>query len=228
MKKIILIISIVVLVFIIFFSSLFIKKSFLTSLSNFLNHYFKTDFYKENISLKLENENLKAQIQKGQIFAQQDYGLSLGKKYFPARIFSTYPFNVKDVLIIDKGLSQGVKKGMTAVLDESILIGQVNDVFENSSNVRTVFDPDWQISVKIGEEKINGFFQGGNEPKITLIEKEIKVGDPVFTASKDFPLDLKIGEIKEIREKTKGVFQEAVIEAPYNVNELESIYLVKE
>ena len=219
-----------VLIVLVFATGFFIEKKSLSDRFNFSAFLSAKNISEEIKSLKTENEILKAQIQKSQIFCLNNgaFLTTAPKNLLSSRIFSNYPFNVKNILSINEGIHAGVKKGLAATLGENIFIGQVSEVFENSASVRTVFDPDWQLAVKIGTDKINGLFKGGNEPKIILIEKPVKIGDPVFTAGPGVPLDLKIGEISEIRESSGGVFKEAIIKVPYNINQLETVNLLKE
>ncbi|MDI6717761.1 MAG: rod shape-determining protein MreC [Patescibacteria group bacterium] len=220
MKKIFLIPITIVLIIFTFFTGVLINKNFLIFSANFLKNYFKTDLYRENISLKFENESLKAQLQK-----TVDFEANRDSIYISAKIFSTYPFNIKNSLLVDKGLKQGIQKNMTVLVSEGILLGRVEEASDNSSIIQTIFDSNWKMPVKIGEEKTNGLFEGGNDPKITLIEKPVKSGDVVFTASKDFLLNLKIGEIREIKQDNSGIFKEAFVDIPYSVNELNEVYL---
>ena len=117
---------------------------------------------------------------------------------------------------------------MVATVGENILFGQVTDVFENFSVIQTIFDPAWQLPVRIGKEEINGLFKAGNEPKVILIEKEkqIQTDDIVYSASQEFPYGLKIGEVAEIKETAAGVFKEAVLKMPFNVGELREIKIL--
>lgn len=227
MKRIILGILTVVLIIFVFFTNFFIEKNSTIQFFSFVKNYLHVDLYKENNSLKIENENLRAQLQKLQIFYSESDSLKkLNEKYVSAKIFSTYPFNIKNILTVDKGADNNVKKDEVVVINANIFLGQVSDVSKNSASIRTVFDPDWQLPVKIGENKTNGLFKGGNDPKITLIEKSVKVGDGVFLASMDFPLYLKIGDISQINEGTGGVFKEALIQMSYNLGELENVYIL--
>jgi cell shape-determining protein MreC len=223
MKRIILAILIVVLIILIFFTDFFIEKNSLVRFFSSIGNYAKTDLYQENNLLKIENENLKAQLQKFQIFYSENTPLNdMGKNYLPTRIFSTYPFNVKNILTVDKGADDNISKDSVVVVNKDIFLGQVSDVSKKSS----IFDPNWQLPIKIGENKVNGLFKGGNDPRITLIEKSVKIGDGVFLVSKDFPLYLKIGDIRQIDESTGGVFKEASIQVPYNLGELETVYIL--
>lgn len=230
MKKIFLIIGTVILIILTFFTAIFIRKDFINTAVSFLKSSLKGDLYQENLSLKIENENLKAQIQliKSDNHLNNFVSSPIFINSISAKIFSTYPFNIKDVVEIDKGQNDGVKKNMIAIIGEDILFGQVINLADKSSQIRTIFDSNWQLPVKIGDQKVNGLFKGGNDPKITLIEKSVNIGDGVFVSSKDFPMNLKIGEIKDIKNDAGGIFKEAIIKTPYNLNEVERIYLIRQ
>lgn len=211
---------IIVLAATVYFGGFFIKKE---------------KAFDENLRLKQENEELRAQIYKLQT---TDYGLktkdcglrTADKNYLSVKVFSEYPFNIKNKITVNAGEKQGIGKSASAVLKDNILVGEVVEVFKNYSVVKTIFDPTWQVSVRIGKEETNGLFQGGAEPKVVLIDKEkpLQVGDVVYSASVGFPYGLKIGEVKEIRENSAGVFKEALLKMPFNPAELREINLIVE
>ncbi|MBI3638525.1 rod shape-determining protein MreC [Candidatus Wolfebacteria bacterium] len=215
MKKYVFLFVIVILVFLTYFTDFFISK--------------KRSF-DENLALKQENQELRAQIQKNSILNSGSGFLNSGaNKNLKARVFSVYPFNIKNQLTIDVGESRGVKKSMAVTLGENILVGQTKEVFADSSVVQTIFDPKMQLSVRIGEGQVDGLLQGGNEPKIILVEKTkpISVGDFVFSANADIPYGLKVGEIYKINENSAGVFKEIILNIPFSINELREVNVVK-
>ncbi len=197
--------------------------------TTYLTNFFvsKQRSFDENARLKQENENLKAQIQESQIPSLGSPSLS--DSSLTAEVFSTYPFNAKNQIAINAGAKQGVKKSMTATIGGNILLGQVINVFENYSVVQTIFDPNFQLPVRIGDQQIDSLFQGGNEPKLSLIEKTkpVKTGDIVYSASQEFIYGLKVGEVAEIRESSAGVFKEATLTMPFNINELREVNLLQ-
>ena len=223
MKRIVLISLTAVILIVTFFSGIFIPKRAFVASVNFAKHYLKTDFYQENVLLKLQNENLKAQLQRAQDVPEASVDHRSAR--MQASVFSTYPFNMKDVIAIDRGSDDGVSSAMVATVADSILLGQVTSVDEHSAVIRTIFDSHWQLPVRIGPDNINGLFEGGNDPKVVLVEKPIKVGDGVFSAAKEFPMGIKIGEIKEIKEEAGGIFKEATIRTPYTIGEVRVVYL---
>lgn len=223
MKRGILIGLILVLVFIVFFTDFFIPRISFYKLVDFINSFFvRGDIYQENLLLKQEIENLKAGIVSG-VKCQVP-----GNGHLMAKIFSTYPFNIKNTITLNVGAEQGVIEGMAVTVGENILLGRIVEIFEEKSVARTLFDPQWQIPVRIGGEEIDALLTGGLEPKITLLEKSqlIKTGDAVYSASADFPYGLKIGEIAEIKETSSGVFKEATLKIFYNISDLRGAYVI--
>jgi len=206
---------------------LFIALIIFLAGATYLTNFFikKERSFDEILRLKQENEELHVQIQK---LSTVNCQISNVNGYLTAKVFSTYPFNVKNQITINAGEKQGIKKMMVAVLEKDILVGQVTEVFENYSVVRTIFDPDLQLPVRIGKEEINGLFKAGNEPKVILIEKEkqIQINDVVYSASQEFIYGLKIGEVAEIKETVAGVFKEAVLKMPFNVGELREVKIL--
>jgi len=215
MRRYLLIALIIFLAGIIFLTNFFIKKERSVN---------------EILRLKQQNENLKAQIQELQALKMNaPTSINHSLSVITAKIFSTYPFNIKNKITINAGEKQGVKELMTATVGENILLGQVVEVFESFSVIKTIFDPAWQSPVGIGEKEIDGLFQGGNELRVTLISREmpVKTGDIVYSSSREFSYGLKIGEVIEVRETAAGVFKEAILRAPFNVNELREVNIIK-
>lgn len=198
---------------------------FLAGITYFTVFFIKKErSFDENSRLKQENEELWARVQKLQMSNNQELTTN-DNHYLTAKVFSTYPFNIKNQITINIGEKQGIKKLAQAVLGKDILVGQVLEVFENYSIVKTIFDPTWQLPVRIGKDEIIGLFHGGGEPKVVLIDKEksIQARDIVYSVSSEFSYGLKIGEISEIKETSAGVFKEAILKMPFNVNELRTI-----
>ncbi len=169
-------------------------------------------------NLRLENASLRAQILE----------LSIGVVPFQsdtlaAKVFSSYPFNNKSLLSINRGREQGIREGMPITVSDQILVGQVSQVFKNYSLVKTVFSSDWEIPVRIGEKKVPALLIGGPELKLTMIvnDKPIVDGQAVFAAKTDLPYGLKIGEVINVtNDSATGVFKEAGVKLDYDFNDL--------
>ncbi|MCX6702514.1 MAG: rod shape-determining protein MreC [Candidatus Wolfebacteria bacterium] len=211
MRNYIIVALIVVLVFVTYFTDFFFAR---------------TGGSSEVEALRQENQDLLAQIQRYAMpnFKQSD----LEQKSISARVFSVYPFNVKNLITVDIGEKAGIRPSMPVASNGNILIGKVKDVYSETSVIQTVFDPGMQLSVRIGKDQVDGFFQGGSEPKITLVEKSksVGVGDFVYSAGSDFPYGLKIGEVSDIKESSAGIFKEIGLKMPFNISELREVNIL--
>lgn len=145
-----------------------------------------------------------------------------------ASVYSSFPMNHKHLLAINAGGVDGVRPGMPVTLEGNILVGQVIEVSENQSLVRTIFDKDWSLPVRIGSAEHDALLAGGQDPKLTLIDKdqEINVGDLVISAKKDIPYGLKVGEIAEVHDLVAHSFKEAGLLFPYNSKDLRKVVVL--
>ncbi len=179
----------------------------------------------EQKELQLENKDLKARL-----WRLEKTQSNNNSSIISAKIHSRYPFNDKSIISISAGKQSGVSPGMAVTVKEGLLIGKVTKAFSRYSLVETIFNPDWQLPIRIGEAEIESLLTGGSELKVTLIAKDKKLesGDRVFAASKDFPYGLTIGDLEILKPgSSAGVFHEAVVKVPYNLNELSDVRVIK-
>ena len=151
-----------------------------------------------------------------------------GREALIARVYSTYPFNHRNFLTVSAGYADGVTPGMAVTADGNFLLGQVAEVFEHTSNVRTIFDKNWTISVRLGAKAADALLVSGQEPQLTMIDKKAEVEDdaPVYSASRDFPYGLKMGTVKNIQDPGVIAFKQAELELPYQLNDLKEVAIL--
>ena len=145
-----------------------------------------------------------------------------------AKVHSTYPTNNRGLVSVNAGSDEGVREGMPVTVDGFTFLGITEKVGKNWSSVRTRFDTGWQLPVKVGGDAVDALLIGGREPRLTLIVKSGKVGDgdSIYTASKEVPYGLKIGEVKGVLGNSGSAFQEAGVILPYDANLSEVLILL--
>lgn len=145
------------------------------------------------------------------------------------KVYSSYPFNSKGEIAIAAGENLGLVPGDTIVIGGNILVGRVRSVFKSSSIVTTIFDPSWEVQVRIGESEIDALMQGGNELRLTLIpaDKYIEEGDLVVSAGENLPYGLEIGFVGKIVSMSGDVFQETIIEPNLKIKDLRDVTLYR-
>jgi len=191
-------------------------KFFGASLVGGFAGYFSNDNELRNriAELEKENEDLKVQIFNQNIAIENS-----------VKVYSSYPFNGKKDIVIAAGTDKGVKKDNVITSGKNVLVGKVKEVLDSSSVVNTIFDPDWEIAVRIGEKQVDALFHGGNELKVGLIpsDADISVGQMVMTSGSGLPYGLEIGKIKEIKTFAGNPFKEAVVEPKIRLSELKDV-----
>ena len=220
--------SIVILIF--FRNNLW---SFLTNLKNPADSQIIQNLKLENEKLKKENQEQEELHSVRQFYIELE-NLKRGDsnilrfQYLPAQIYSRYPFNDRNLIVINVGSADDLREGLPVLAREGILLGRVSSVKRTQSEIQTIFDSNWRSSVGIGNTRIKAVLKGGFTPKLELIAKdeEILQGDDIFNLSPDFPLNLKIGNIKNLESTTDNLWRSANLEIPYKIDELNEVLLV--
>jgi len=111
----------------------------------------------DDATLAAQNDALRAQLASLQILSAQLPTSSPNE--IRAMVYSRYPLNFKNELLVNAGSNDGVAAG-AAVIFQGMLIGQVRTVFPNESLVQTIFDNNLKMPVRVGASGTNGLLQG--------------------------------------------------------------------
>ncbi|MEK7192354.1 MAG: rod shape-determining protein MreC [Patescibacteria group bacterium] len=149
------------------------------------------------------------------------------RRFLRAKIYSTYPFNHRNLIGINAGAREGVKEGMAVTVNGKILLGKITEVSPHFSLAVTLYDSSWSSPVRIGDKEIDALLVGGQEPVLTTIDKSetVKIGDSIYSASRDFPYGFKIGFIKNFSNLPTKTFQESGISFDYNFGSLREVLI---
>jgi rod shape-determining protein MreC len=155
----------------------------------------------------------------------------------PATVIGRNPDRWHEMIIIDKGKSNGIKKNM-AVVTSSGLIGKIKSVTQFSSTVQllSAMDPKNRISAVIqGETEVFGFVQGFDDKQKLLLVKaipsgaKIEKGQAVITSGLGgvFPKGLTIGKVVEVKPDQYGLNQTAYIKPGADFYDIENVIVIK-
>jgi rod shape-determining protein MreC len=169
----------------------------------------------EVTALQQENASLRVQL----------FDQSLTSPTNTVEVYSDYPLNSKQEILIAAGSNEGVKEGDVVTWGSNVLIGKVITVLGDSSIVSTVFDPSWQMAVRIGSSQIDGLLQGGVSPTVTLIPQngQINVGDMVIAAASGFPYGMEVGVVENISDTPNSVFRQAALQTEVDISDLRNV-----
>lgn len=177
-------------------------------------------------NLTAENEALLAQID-----ALQSVASAIPTStdaYLRAVVYSRYPLNFRDELLINAGANEGVAAGK-AVVFQGVLIGTVEKVFADSSLVMTVFDANFKMPVRVGSQGFDGLFTGGAYPEVVSIKKTAALapGDIVYTAAPDLPYGMPIGIVQATSTSPDDLFQSASLGFAYDMNTIQTVLVAR-
>ena len=176
--------------------------------------------------LAAENESLAAKLAELSVVA--DELPTSSPDTVRAMVYSSYPLNFKDELMVNAGTVDGVAAG-DAVVFRSNLIGAVAQTSAHSSAVQTIFDPDFKLPVKIGAKGYDALLIGGSYPMIESIAKTAIVaqGDIVVSAAAGMPYGIAIGTIGNAALAPDSLFEEAPLSFPYDIGAVQTVEIVK-
>ncbi|MDR7237396.1 rod shape-determining protein MreC [Neobacillus drentensis] len=265
-RLIILLVSIIVLVALIGFSlrersklswpEQFVKdttgwvQSLVSKPTHFVAGFFENlqdlqDTYGENKELKSRIENLvnlEAQVQE-LTKDNQELRDILGEKTtlrdfkpLPATVIGRNPDRWHEMIIIDKGKLNGIKKDM-AVVTATGLIGKVKNVTQFSSTVQllSAMDPKNRISAVVqGKKDVYGFVQGFDDKRKLLLIKaipsgsKVEKGQTVVTSGLGgvFPKGLMIGKVVDVRPDQYGLNQTALVKPGADFYDIENVIVI--
>jgi len=145
-----------------------------------------------------------------------------------AEVYSHYPFSDRDAFAINKGSVAGIREGMPVLTEAGALVGKIRRVTRMQAEVETLFSPNWNSSVVIGETKIKALVKGGAPPTITFIARGaiVKTNDVVRNVLPDFPLFTPVGTVGSVDSKESAAWITATLEPLYEPEGLETVIIL--
>jgi rod shape-determining protein MreC len=180
----------------------------------------------DDATLAAENQALKAEIAKLQVVQSQLPQAPAG--YIRAMVYSRYPLNFKNEILLDAGSNQGVVAGK-AVMFQGIFIGVVKNVFKDESLAQTVFDSSFRIPVRLGRGGFDGLLEGGSYPRVSSVSKSAPINehDIVSTAAAGLPYGLPVGTVSATSTSGDNLFQQAVLSFGYDINNIQTVLIAQ-
>lgn len=142
-------------------------------------------------------------------------------------VYSRYPFNLKNEILVAAGSESGIKAGDAAFFQGSIL-GVVEKVFAKTALVQTIFDARFKAPVRIGTEGTDALLVGGTEPQLTLIPSDAKVSpnDQVYSAGETLPYGSELGALQGLTDSANTLFREGGLKVFYNPAAMNEVTIV--
>ncbi len=185
---------------------------------------------KENISLRLQTEEFQILKKENQ---QLKEALNLKKTreidLVGADILSFSPSGWQRHLLINAGEDKGLQKGLLAIDTKGHLIGKITEVKKNFSTLTMANDPNFSLSVFVGEAS-TGLLKGNlTGAKILYIESKDKVkkGDRVWVKPPSCPSPIIIGKVKNVKKRKSALFCDITVELAHQSAFFNKVFVIK-
>lgn len=198
-------------------------------------------------ALTSENQILRSQLSKSQSLTADDKALRdqfaqtkiNPLSLLPAKVVGFPSFIPGETdptfLVLDKGLSDGVKVGSAVILNDD-LVGKVILAESSYSKVALVTSQD-TFSAKTGKSgEILGVAKGQGSSILldnVLLSQNLIKGDLVLTKGdlnengQGYPPDLVVGKIVSIEKKPSDLFQKAEVQSFVNFKNLSTVFILR-
>jgi len=147
-----------------------------------------------------------------------------------ARIIGKDPSQWFKTIIIDRGSSDGVERGMPVVTVEGI-VGQVMNTSPHYAKVLLANDPNSAVDALVQKNRVQGIIKGDGKGFIlyyVLRNNEVHQGDVIVTSGLGgvFPKGLPIGTVTKVIKTRRGMFQKIEVEPAVDFSQLEYVIIV--
>lgn len=195
----------------------------------------------DNQALSEENERLRAQVARLQ---ESDTELQQLKQllnvrtrnpndtFVDAEVFAREPSNLKDMIAINRGQSDGVEKGMVVLTRQGTLLGSVTSVLDDVAWVTLIIDPSSAVSATVQASRVQGVVAGSTEGSLTMefVERtaDVKEGDLVITSgvAGNYPPGEVIGAVVNVERQPQELFQSVHVEPLADLSRLEGVLVL--
>lgn len=134
-------------------------------------------------------------------------------------------------IIVNKGQTEGVRKGCPVLVPEGI-VGLVVEVTDSYSKILLIIDQNSAVDGLVQRNRSRGIIEGDPTGlchfKYVLRNNDIGLGDTVISSGLDgvFPKGIRIGSVSQIVKLNAGIFQEIVVTPFVDFEKLEEVLIV--
>ncbi len=184
--------------------------------------------------LTVENVKLKNAVAEGELIQEAvDYITEFELRSITGRIIGRSASENYDVLIVNKGSTDGVREGYPVITGNGILIGRVIVAQNDISKILTLTDNHSEYSAYVkSDTNVPGVVSGkfGISLHMELIpqDESINEGDIVVTSGleENIPANLVIGSIATVHHTEGDLFKQAVIDLSVSYSDISIVNIL--
>jgi len=151
----------------------------------------------------------------------------------PAHVFLREPGNLRDMVAIDRGTSDGLAEGMVVLTSQGSLIGSITNALEHVAWVTLVTDQTSAVSAMVQSSRVQGVVVGGPDGTLTMefVEEtaDVKPGDMIVTSGIGgrHPQGELIGQVVKVESSPQELFKSVRVQPLADLSRLEGLLVLQ-
>jgi rod shape-determining protein MreC len=151
--------------------------------------------------------------------------------YTAASVIGRDPSPFLRYIIIDKGSTNGLLRGMPVVTDQG-LVGRVDAVISSAARVQLITDPSSAVNIRLENAEKEAILTGtiAGDLTLDLVPQDVVLaaGDLVLTSGLGggFPPDLIVGQVLNVRKQDADLFQQAIVQPVVDFTQLKIVLVI--
>ncbi len=185
-------------------------------------------------ALLIENTKLRSSLEDLHTLRDEEQFLTERKYTFvPSHVIARTSFPHDNIVVLDKGTSNGVIVGMPVVVGQGIVVGKIISTTSSTSMMNLVTDSQSEFAVKVqNDSKSLGIVTGSHGLSLTLSlipqSEPIAQSQSIITSGTEdrVPQGLIIGSVGQITYKEGELFQSSAVVYPISLDNLTVVSIV--
>lgn len=152
-------------------------------------------------------------------------------KVVAAEVIGKDPSGWFKTIIIDKGKSDGLQKGLPVVLPTGI-VGQVIEAAGHYSKVMLLIDRNSAVDALVQRSRARGIIKGESADQcrfeFVLRKHDVQIDDTVIASGLDgvYPKGLRIGRVSDISQRNSDIFYEITVAPFVDYEKIEEVLVI--
>jgi rod shape-determining protein MreC len=209
----------------------------LSEITSSITSIFRTDesvqeLQQENAELMLEVNRLrKVNMENEELKSILSFRDTSKYPLLPAKVISKLVTKTQGNFIINQGSVNDIKRGMP-VLTSKGLVGLVMDVTENFSVVRTLYNSNLNLAIKVQRSNVDGVLSYDGAKLIIKdipATYDVQEGDRIETSefSSLFPPSIPVGQVARKESNVLGLLHNLTVKPFVNIESVNNVFVLK-
>jgi len=201
--------------------------------------FFRPDYLEENTRLKQQIGALSVALtrmnelkrENERLYDVLDFKKNLPYDVIAARVIARNPTDWRKSMVINKGKRHGINEGMPCATTRG-LIGRVEKVFQDSSRIMLITDPNSRIGVLLEDSRESGLLIGSPPGECRVIylplDGRLAKGEKVVAAgfNKRMPKGMVIGEVVAIGVENSNLYRYVIVKPFEDAGRVEEVLCI--